>query len=165
MAATALVDTLFENGVKLVEALDQANLDVYAAYWMYSDESESWTFNIGSRLLSANGPQGAYRAINNVLTENHIDIPLHTIVVVAADDHIVRLMRGAFRFDGTNRIPFTNNVVNGVRMPEMVILRFTEPVVAHSKELKTDRGPRKPPISAGRLTAKHQPREERLLRD
>jgi hypothetical protein len=148
MAATALVDTLFEDGKKLLAALDEADLKVYAAYWMFSEDSESWTFNVASNLLAATGPQSAYRAVRDILSESHIDIPLHAIVVVPSDDRVLLLMSGAIQVAGVSRLSFSNNVINGVQMPDMVILRM----LTSSEPLRTV--PKTRSYHSGRVTPK-----------
>jgi hypothetical protein len=145
MAATTLVESRIEQGEKLLRLLDDADLKIYAAYWMLSEESESWILNFASKKLSVLGLRGSYGRLQSVLLESEVDIPLHAMHVLDPADRYLNLLTSSVRVDNS-RVTFSNNVIDGIRLPEMVIYRATRPV---STRLK---GPSQTAKPSGRFT-------------
>src|SRR3954447_26639315 len=73
MAEEVLVKEAFskdmENaGAELIIALDQANIPIDAAFWLYIPELNVWRLMLSSPKLSTEGPKSLYHRINNVLS-------------------------------------------------------------------------------------------------
>ncbi len=127
MGKAILVDPDIQAGEQLLKELDQSTLDVRAAFWFYSSDSNEWHLVIASPLLESKGPKEAYGRIQSqldVLKDGH-QLSLQDISLVSPDDKLVKLLRSVVKTKaGISHIRFTHNVVNGVLIEDAHIYRL-----------------------------------------
>jgi hypothetical protein len=107
MDTEALVDRDIEEGRRLIQALDQAGIPVVAALWNFLPEESAWRLLIASPKVSEAGPRAAYVAIQDVLLESRIGLPLRRISAVGPDDPLITELR---IFAGTDPAPFIGSM-------------------------------------------------------
>jgi hypothetical protein len=103
MDQTALVEHDIDRGRMLVQALDEAGFPIVAALWNFFPEAGVWRLVLASPKVSELGPLAAYAAIQEVLRQSAIGIPLHRTSAVGPDDPLVTELR---IFAGTDPAPF-----------------------------------------------------------
>ncbi len=157
MASTPLVDDLVSKSASLLQEMDKSGLAVYAAYWMFSDDSASWSFNVASDMLGAFGSLGAYRAIQKVLIDRDIDIPLQLISLVESNNTYLKLLQVAINVEN-GRVTFVDNVINGVQIPDSVILRvISRPAKVAKSTARTTALAARPKSDRSKRTPSHVP--------
>lgn len=67
MDKAALVNFDIETGEEVLRALDQADLTIKVALWLFSPDHEDWRLVIASRKLDEAGPLGGYRLVRLAL--------------------------------------------------------------------------------------------------
>ena len=127
MAKTLLVDIDFATGAKILEILDQANLRVSVAMWLYSEEHEDWRFLLCSPRLDRARPAEAYGLIHDALEKAGFPIErTPTLMVLSMRDRFVRELR---RYHGKGKS------FEGMRLgPEMLGGRFVEDAIVYRIE-------------------------------
>lgn len=106
MVKEILVSEYVENGRRLIEALDQADFPVIAAFWRFLPEEEEWRLFIASPRVTELGPLAAYATIQETLVKRQIDLPLHRISVISPEEPFAAELR---IFSGTDPKPFIGN--------------------------------------------------------
>jgi hypothetical protein len=99
----ALVDRDIDEGRRLIQALDQAGFPLVAALWRFLALEGVWRRLIASPKVREAGPRAAYAAIQDVLRQSPIGLPLHRISAVGPDEPMVTELR---IFAGTDPAPF-----------------------------------------------------------
>jgi hypothetical protein len=125
MVTAALVDSLIKDGERLVQALDQASIDVQAALWFYDSDSEDWRLIIASHSLQSQGPLEAYAAVQAVLdTIPHRTFALSSVRVMSPEDPLIKALRSAIRTGpGIAGIRLSRNVIDHVFIEDAYIYR------------------------------------------
>lgn len=125
LVAADLTSEAIEGGERLLRALDDRNVVVDAALWLFSPESSSWKLMIAAPEFRALGPKRLYRRIQSVLAG--LDAPkpdLSDVTVVDSQDGLVQLLRVLTNTGRTvNRIRLKRTTVNGVSIPDVHIYR------------------------------------------
>ena len=67
MVKTILLDSDLALGSRIVEWLDQADLAIKVAAWLYLEDYEDWRFALASPRLDAAGGAPAYGLVNDAL--------------------------------------------------------------------------------------------------
>jgi hypothetical protein len=116
MVKTALVEQDIEDGRKLIKALEQADLPVDAALWLYLPEPEEWRFMIASPLVDQKGSREVYAFVQSVLKKMSpsFRISLSNVAVVSPSYGLVQSVRQMLRAN-PNKISdlrFTKNVID-----------------------------------------------------
>ncbi len=126
MAEAALVAGDVDAGRELLSALDAAHFSVFAALWLMRSVEAGWTFCIGSTELESRGRHAAYAEVQRILTKAGTPLPLREITLLGSDEPLLQLLGTAINVsDG--EIRFTNNVINGVLIPDALIFRMVRP--------------------------------------
>ena len=143
MGSGTLVDIEVGASKALVELLNARSAKVYAAFWLLDDESSNWAFHIAAQVFEDSGRHAAYQTIAECLAAiaEPGGLALHSIVVTSRFDPTVRLLGSAIRVGGMSEVRLSNNVINGVRIPDALImlLDLSAPPVAKKTVAKTRR--------------------------
>jgi hypothetical protein len=125
MVTAALVDSHIDDGRKLVLALDDMNIDVEVALWLYDSDSEEWRLLIASRKLQEHGPLKAYETVQTALAGiPHRSIALSNVTVVSPDDPTIRALRSVISTGpGITGMRFSRNVIDHVFIEDAYIYR------------------------------------------
>ncbi|MGH7222673.1 MAG: hypothetical protein ACRELF_05560, partial [Gemmataceae bacterium] len=109
MDKTVLVAHDFEEGARLLRALDGAGMPVVGAMWYYLPEESVWRYLVASLLVDKVGPRETYARIEAVRagTSPSIDISLVNISAVSPTDPLITELR---IFAGTPGRPYIGGV-------------------------------------------------------
>ena len=125
MAQNSLVEVDLDATKRLVTSLDGSGRGIYAAYWMFSEESETWFLHLAGVGFDFSGRKWAYEQIQRAIRHESIEtIALHRVVVTSPDDPTLQLLEVAIRVPGLSDVRFSGNVVNGQRIPDAIIVRI-----------------------------------------
>ena len=83
MATTTLVSQEIEEGKRLIDALNAANLSVDSALWIYAPEPETWRLMLTSPLYDRKGPLKTYGEILSVFRQVKPDLKIDWTALVA----------------------------------------------------------------------------------
>jgi hypothetical protein len=126
MASAALVEGKVEAGKSLVSELDRAGFPVRSAFWLYSNDDESWRLVIASPLVRQFGPKEGYKRLRSLLHRvQGMHLNLSEISLVKDNEPLVDLLRKAVHTEGVSEIRFSGNSVNGVMIDDALIYRST----------------------------------------
>lgn len=125
MVTAALVDNLIEDGKRLIQALDQASIDVQAALWFYDSDSEDWRLIIASHALQGQGPLEAYATVQAVLDSlPHRTLTLRSVQVRSPADPLIKALHTAIRTEtGIRGIRLSRTVLDNVYIEDAYIYR------------------------------------------
>ena len=122
-----MVSIDIEGGERLLEALDKIDLNVCAALWSYSSDSDKWRLMIASPLVDQEGPRAAYTVIQSELAEliPPPAISLEDISAVGLEQRLIQALRTAAReYPGmVSKRWFKQTVINGVFIEAAYIYR------------------------------------------
>ena len=127
MDTTALVMNFdVEAGSRLLQALDDSQLPVKAAFWLFREESEEWRLYLATPLVGVQGPRAAYAKVLQELKKlDNPRIAVTSVSVIDPSDELVQLLSVAIRTgDGISGISFLRNTINGVYIPAAHIYRM-----------------------------------------
>ena len=91
-----LTKEMIDAGAELLKRLDEANLDVQAALWVYLWESNRWWLVFALPGIQEEGPLKSYQKIHGVLSQipdNQPGVHWSDISVVATDDRFISRLR------------------------------------------------------------------------
>lgn len=124
----SLSSEMIAAGAELTRRLDAAGFVVSASLWLYTAETNTWRFVIGSPGVRIHGPKQAYRQVQSVISRipaEQIKIALKDITVIDSNDPLLSLLRVAVKTgDGISGIRFTHNVINGTLIEDSYIYRI-----------------------------------------
>ena len=127
MVINTLTDELIKEGVNLLEKLDTLGINVNAAFWIFSPDTEYWKLMISFPGIEVKGPKAMYSKVQKALskiTKRHA-VSLDDIVLVKLNAPILQLLRMAIRTGpGIHGIRFSNNVINGQLIADAYIYRL-----------------------------------------
>ena len=83
MATATLVSQEIEEGQRLIDALNAADLSVDSALWTYAPEPETWRLMLTSPLYDSKGPLKTYYEILSVFREVKPDLKIDWTAIVA----------------------------------------------------------------------------------
>ncbi|MEG4811636.1 hypothetical protein QUA82_29065 [Microcoleus sp. F8-D3] len=83
MATTTLVSQEIEEGKRLIDALNAANLSVDSALWIYAPEPETWRLMLTSPLHDRQGPLKTYGEILSVFRQLKPELKIDWTALVA----------------------------------------------------------------------------------
>lgn len=95
MAKATLVSIDLDRGAEVLKILDDAQLQIKVAVWLFSPDHEDWFLVLASRHLD--GLKDAYREVNEVL--NKAGYPFHktpSIMILTMNDPFIRDLRKRF---------------------------------------------------------------------
>ena len=97
MDKATLVNVDFGRGTELIRALDDANLKIRVALWLYSADHEDWRLVLSSRQLDAAGPRDAYGLIHDALEKAGFTLErTPALMILSMNDSFVRELRRIF---------------------------------------------------------------------
>ncbi|MCK5270902.1 MAG: hypothetical protein KAJ46_08960 [Sedimentisphaerales bacterium] len=127
MVNISLVEKAIQDGRRLLSALDDKQINVRAAFWIYDSESEKWRLTLAMPMVDKKGPKESYREVQTVLSDpsaEKLDISLRDVTVVSPENELVKLLRFAIHFEGTGGIVFEGNTINGIYIEKAYIYRM-----------------------------------------
>jgi hypothetical protein len=129
MVEEYLTKEMKDVGMFLVRKLDEHELNVNAAFWLYIPESEKWKLVIAEEGVGTLGPKKIYEKIQKILGESQDKfqglLSLEDVALAKPDDPIIALLRVAIRTGpGISGIRFKNNVINGTLIEDAYIYRM-----------------------------------------
>ncbi|WP_449419559.1 hypothetical protein [Phormidium nigroviride] len=117
MATATLVSQEIEEGQRLIDALNAADLSVDSALWIYALEPETWRLMLTSPLHDRKGPLKTYEEILSVFRQVKPDLKIDWtgIVAVSPKDELIKGLRQLQQQSNLNLSGkrLTNNMVNG----------------------------------------------------
>lgn len=131
MAAQPLLNDDIDRARRTLGALDDAGLDVRAAYWAFDEASDDWRFTVTEPTVDRAGTRALYERISKALAGRTDVLPLRDVYVTSPDDPLVALVRLAVNTpgDASVGINFRGNAVLGTAVPDMYIFRMYQPPV------------------------------------
>jgi hypothetical protein len=128
MDKALLVDANVEQATMLIKLLDETELDVHSALWMYYPEKEQWKLIIATPMIEQKGPQKAYTVVQKILADHRelSGLSLQDIALVSdKNSRLIHTLRNMIQTGKTiNNIRFSKNVINGEYFDDAIILRL-----------------------------------------
>ncbi len=122
-----LVGIDIEDGERLLEALDEASLDIRVALWVYMPDPEEWRFMIALPLVDREGSREAYVRIQSELVKlaSPSVISLRNISAVGLEHRLIQALRtAASEYPGMmSKRWFKQTVINGVFIEAAYVYR------------------------------------------
>jgi hypothetical protein len=119
-------DLLVSSGSALVRILDENGLKPRAAIWVYNSDTETWRLWIVPEKGISDKAE-FYRKLARIISDNRDKLPGFDIGYVEykpADHPVVRGMGSFIHMEGLGSAQVTNNRLNGVYLPDGIILRM-----------------------------------------
>jgi hypothetical protein len=124
----ALGSEMIVAGADLIARLDKAGFSVFAAFWFYVPESETWRLIIASPEVRLDGPKKAYKKIQSVLARMPIEmrrIALNEITVIDSKDPFISSLKTGIQTDkGISGIRLIKTAINGLFIEDAYIYRM-----------------------------------------
>jgi hypothetical protein len=115
-------------GNALTVALDEAGLDIRAAFWLYLPDQNSWRYVFATPLALTRGPKRIYQKVRSILSHRKDvlkGINLSGISVVPPDVTLIALLRRAIQTGrGISGIRFPRNTIDGHFIEDAYIYRI-----------------------------------------
>lgn len=127
LVAPVLTPEMVTDGEKFLRELDQARIEVPAAFWFLPPEESSWRLVISSPDVAKKGPHAFYQKIDQILRRIGTNALSTSLVSALPPSHsLLAVMRTALKTGpGISNIRFTQNVINGVLIPDALIYRLS----------------------------------------
>lgn len=128
MDTTILVEKDIESGRILIEYLDNKNLNIKAALWLYNSEMNRWHFLISTPLVDELGSRKLYFKIANYIKNirDNINFDIDDIMLVSYNSALINMLKMMINTGtGISGIRFQNNVINGHLIEDAYIYRLT----------------------------------------
>ena len=90
-----LVNPDYENGRRVLEALDEAGFSIRTAFWAYFGDAQEYRLVFVTAQVDRQEPRKAYRAVQDALSSKNIPIPLRQIVLLSPHHALARLAQAA----------------------------------------------------------------------
>jgi hypothetical protein len=89
-----LFDYELQEGQRLLDAFDKANVHIHTALWLYSDESESWHFILATKMYEDKGPAATYKLLLDVFrnVKHELRIEWTSLKVVGLSDKVIQAL-------------------------------------------------------------------------
>ncbi len=129
MAATVLVRSDVDAGLRLIKILDQGGFGVVAALWLFLTDAEKWKL-----VVAYKGPnkdlEKKYLEAATLISQwrrEHLEdniLDLSNVRITGADDPLIAGLKNVVRVDGTSELRFSNNLINGIYVEDALIHRL-----------------------------------------
>ena len=118
-----ITPAMIENGRRLLTALDEADVGVRAALWLYNSERGTRALLFALPGFDASGPRAAYEALEKVIRSAKIGLRLDQVGFARSDAPLIGTLRSAVKTTkkAVSGIRFTQNVVDGVVVDDAYI--------------------------------------------
>ena len=124
MDTAVLVQELYAEGKKLIEALDEKMSVWPTAFLMKNDELDEWDLILGFPNLNITGSHSLYKKIHEVIIEKDLQLSLNDIKLLDTKDQLLKQLRTAIKTGKEiGRINFFGNSFKGQRFPDSIIYR------------------------------------------
>jgi len=124
LVARELSQALIQAGETLLGGLDQAKVDIAAAFWLLSEEERGWQLVIASPEVERIGARAFYGKIADLVASSQ-PLTLSYVSARKPNDQIVDLLRRVVKTgSGISGIRFTGNVIGGIPIPDAYIYRI-----------------------------------------
>jgi hypothetical protein len=129
MAAETLVESLITDSIELVRQLDTQGDSPTNALWYFYSDIEDWLLLIAGPSFDILLPQDAalaYRKIANAFSLCGLgSLTIAAVKVIRTDDAVLAATKLVLKTPPTSvvRAHFRNNMLNGVFVKEMLVLR------------------------------------------
>jgi hypothetical protein len=127
MADSALVERQIADGRNLVAALDLNGFSVFAALWLYRAEVAHWLLIVGTTVVDKYGRHAAYEQLQQIMDSTESSLALRDVTLAGSDDPLLLTLASAIHVEGIGEVRFSNNMINGVLIPDALIYRITRP--------------------------------------
>jgi hypothetical protein len=128
MATATLVGQEIQEGQRLIDALNEANLSIESALWLYSSDSETWQLMLTSPTCDRQGSLQAYKEILGIFRElkPELKIDWTSLVAVSPKYELIEGLRQSqllWHHDLSGR-RLTNNMVNTMFVEDSYIYQI-----------------------------------------
>jgi hypothetical protein len=126
MANDALVTADIESAARLVKFLDENNMPVSGALWLYQSEAERWRLLISfqeERKDISKFYLDVAKLINKSLDRDKM-IELSKVDFVEASKSVIGPLSKIVHIDGISQVRFSHNRVNGIYIEDALIYRL-----------------------------------------
>ena len=129
MAEEALVESLVQDSIKLVDELDRQGDAPTNALWYYFSDAEEWRFLIAGPSFDTLLPKQeihAYERVAIALSKaDFYSLSIGNVKLVRTDDSLLVATKFVVKTapNGVIRAHFRDNVFNGIFVKEMLVLR------------------------------------------
>jgi len=126
LVAPDLSPEMVTAGENLLRTLDSAAVEVTAALWLLQPGESGWRLVISAPDIASTGPHAFYQKIDHALRKlGGTPLSMSLVSALPQTDPLLTLLRVALRTGpGISRIRFTENVVNGVLIPDALVYRL-----------------------------------------
>ncbi|MBD2484695.1 hypothetical protein [Planktothrix sp. FACHB-1365] len=125
MAKATLVNQEIEEGQKLIDALNDANVSVHSALWLYATEPETWRLMLALSLYDDEGPLKTYENILSVFHQVKPDLKIDwtAIVAVSPNNELIQSLSQEQQHWNINLSGrrMSNNIVNRMLIEDAYI--------------------------------------------
>ncbi|MBI1986922.1 MAG: hypothetical protein HYS70_01065 [Nitrospinae bacterium] len=122
-----LSEQMIDAGKKLIERLDESQVNVQAAFWLYLPDDKTWEMMLISPLVGTDGPRSFYKRIldaNKKAEESEPIISLDDIRVADTSNRLANLLSIAIPTgSGISGIRLWKNAINGTFIEDSYIYR------------------------------------------
>lgn len=126
LVAPVLTQEMITAGEELLRAVDNAGINVVAALWLLPPDEQSWRLVISSPEIAGKGPHAFYQKIDHILRKLGTNVLSTSLVSALPPSHpLLSLLRHFKTGPGISTTRFTQNVINGVLIPDALIYRLT----------------------------------------
>ncbi len=125
MDKATLVTKDINAGKNLVNFLEKKGIEIAAALWYYSEESEVWRLMIATPLYDNLGPKEIYEKIQSILNEAGVSprISIIDVTIVSPKDEIIRDIRSAVKIRSNEGVRFSRSVLGRSYIYDALIYR------------------------------------------
>lgn len=125
MAAYALVGHRIADGQRVLDAVDNAGLDVIVALWLYSSEWGEWRLGLASSLVDLNGPRSFYGQVQSALRRQPVPaIRLDQMTVRGLNDPLILALRASgLRRPGVEGTQLNGWYIGGIYIEDAYVYR------------------------------------------
>ena len=119
-------DLLVSSGTALVRLLDHNGLKPRAAMWVYNSDTEAWRLWIVPDQALKDKAE-FYRKLAVVISDNRdklLGFDIGYVEYKSAEHPVVKGMGSVIRMDGLGSAHLTNNQLNGIFLPDGIVLRM-----------------------------------------
>lgn len=121
-----MVEHLYEEGKKLIAALDRHGINIPAALLIESEDyADDWSILLAVENLRETGSKPHYESIHSVIREENIDLNSFDVRVIDSEDLMIKTLRKRIHTapNSISRIPFVSNYFDGKKFPDAIIYR------------------------------------------
>ncbi|HUP70308.1 MAG TPA: hypothetical protein VM142_10900 [Acidimicrobiales bacterium] len=130
MVDAALVERQIADGRDLLCSLDERGFSVFAALWLYQADAGHWLLIVGTTVVDEIGRHAAYEQLQQIMDDTGSGLALREVTLAGGNDPLLQALATAIHVEGLSEIRFSNNMINGVLLPDALIYRLTRPAEA-----------------------------------